>query len=154
MNPVREMQDVLLAGLRDDLVEKGWELKRDNQDGGALVLSGDGMRVVASLHVYEEKDLPPDSITEPSAWTCDECELSILGDDATGHGDGCSLNPSNIIEAFDPASVKVIDHVDKVGGQVWYGADCEEHGELMNGDWFDLATTEAAVDAHRKEHAP
>lgn len=44
--------------------------------------------------------------------------------------------------------VWVIEHADTVAQQVAYGADCESHGELMNGDWFDYDVAKKAVQEH------
>ena len=139
MNPLKEMQRVLLVGLRDELVQKGWTLERDNENGGTLVLTGDGMCVVASLHVYEDKRLveaPAEAGNTKAA--DDECLCDAIM--------ACPLH-------FEPAMVSVTEHIDKDGGQIWYGAECENHGALMNGDWFDLTVATEAVEAHRKEHA-
>lgn len=67
MSPIgpEEMQEILLNNFKNDLVSKGWTLVRDNKDGGAMVLTGDGIRVVASIHTYKEKDLAPHAIEVP-----------------------------------------------------------------------------------------
>lgn len=79
-DPLKEMQRTLLVGLRDDLVSKGWTLDRDNEAGGALVLSGDGMVVVAGLHVYEQK-VAVEPEVEPPAQTEEILEVVGVSED-------------------------------------------------------------------------
>lgn len=56
----QEHARICITNLRDDLVSQGWTLTRDNEAGGALVVEGDGIRLVIGVHGYEVKDLPPD----------------------------------------------------------------------------------------------
>lgn len=45
-------------------------------------------------------------------------------------------------------SVRVVGHADTVTSSLAYGATCETHGELMDGDWFDLSHAIKAVQEH------
>lgn len=48
----------------------------------------------------------------------------------------------------DPCAVSLTEHPDRVHGQVWWGAECDQHGPLMDGDWHDRATVDRAIAAH------
>lgn len=46
----------------------------------------------------------------------------------------------------------VTEHLNTATGQAWYGAECEEHGPLMGGDWHERGVAEQAALEHDKEH--
>lgn len=50
--------------------------------------------------------------------------------------------------AYAECVARVVEHADLRAGQIAYAAECDEHGELMNGEWHDRPIVEAALAAH------
>ncbi|MEO6156503.1 MAG: hypothetical protein ABIQ39_02615 [Ilumatobacteraceae bacterium] len=76
-------------------------------------------------------------------YLCAEC-----GDTEDG------LMHNNVWRNVEPllCDIDVTDHADKytpegIADACW-GAECSLHGELLDGDWFDRATIDRAVEAH------
>ena len=73
-----------MVAFRDDLVSQGWTLVRDNEEGGALVIEHEGIRLVVSIHGYEVKETAADLIKEYEAehGEITEEEIKALDGDA------------------------------------------------------------------------
>lgn len=52
----------VLDAVKAALVQQGWEVTRENIEGGTLVLEKDGERAVVGAHLYAIKDLPEDVV--------------------------------------------------------------------------------------------
>jgi hypothetical protein len=63
-------------------------------------------------------------------WPCDECETMIDGDDASGHGLACSLNPANAVAAHDDGIFLMVFPGTSISGRDVSTLDSDELTEI------------------------